>query len=93
LGSEVALFGATTPELEKMVLWLEEGKVGRDGRHGIYRIVPHEVPERRGCASPVNGGNLNAQQQDGTGALLPPGSRAVSAETQRCSPQRENWRN
>jgi transposase len=49
-GREVAVFGATTPELEKMVLWLEERKVESVAMEGtgVYWIVPHEVLERHG---------------------------------------------
>jgi transposase len=50
LGREVATFGATTPELEKMAAWLKERKVETVALEstGVYWIAPHEVLERHG---------------------------------------------
>src|ERR1700674_4291574 len=50
LGREVAKFGATTPELEKMAAWLKERKVETAALEstGVYWIAPHEVLERHG---------------------------------------------
>jgi transposase len=47
-GREVARFGATTPELEKMAAWLKERKVETVALEstGVYWIAPHEVLER-----------------------------------------------
>ena len=47
-GREEATFGATTPELEKMVAWLRERKVESVAMEstGVYWIAPHEVLER-----------------------------------------------
>jgi transposase len=49
-GRDVATFGATTPELEKMAFWLKERKVDRVALEstGVYWIAPHAVLERRG---------------------------------------------
>ena len=49
-GRDVATFGATTPELEKMAFWLKERKVDRVALEstGVYWIAPHEVLERHG---------------------------------------------
>lgn len=49
-GREVATFGATTPELEKMAAWLKERKVETIALEstGVYWIAPHEVLERHG---------------------------------------------
>ena len=49
-GREVATFGATTPELEKMAAWLRERKVETVALEstGVYWIAPHEVLERCG---------------------------------------------
>jgi len=49
-GREVAKFGATTPELEKMAAWMEERKVETVALEstGVYWIAPHEVLERHG---------------------------------------------
>jgi len=49
-GREVAVFGATTPELERMALWLKERKVESVAMEGtgVYWIAPHEVLERHG---------------------------------------------
>jgi transposase len=49
-GREVATFGATTPELEKMAAWLREQKVETVALEstGVYWIAPHEVLERCG---------------------------------------------
>ena len=49
-GREVKEFGATTPELEKMVLWLKERGVESVAMEstGVYWIAPHEVLERHG---------------------------------------------
>jgi transposase len=50
VGREVATFGATTPELEKMAAWLKERKVETIALEstGVYWIAPHEVLERHG---------------------------------------------
>ena len=50
VGREVATFGATTPELEKMAAWLKERKVETVALEstGVYWIAPHEVLERHG---------------------------------------------
>jgi transposase len=47
---EVAAFGATTPELEKMARWLRQRKVVSIALEstGVYWIAPHEVLERHG---------------------------------------------
>jgi transposase len=49
-GREVAEFGGTTPELEKMAGWLQERKVESVAMEGtgVYWIAPHEVLERHG---------------------------------------------
>jgi transposase len=49
-GREVATFGATTPELERMAVWLKERKVETVALEstGVYWIAPHEVLERGG---------------------------------------------
>ena len=49
-GREVKEFGATTPELEKMVLWLKERGVESVTLEstGVYWIAPHEVLESHG---------------------------------------------
>jgi transposase len=49
-GREVAKFGATTPELEKMAEWLRQRKVQSVALEstGVYWIAPHEVLERNG---------------------------------------------
>jgi|ERR1700733_727122 len=49
-GREAAVFGATTPELEKMAGWLKERKVESVAMEGtgVYWIAPHEVLERHG---------------------------------------------
>ncbi len=49
-GREVKVFGATTPELEKLVQWLKERKVVSVAMEstGVYWIAPHEVLERHG---------------------------------------------
>ena len=49
-GREVKEFGATTPELEKMVLWLKERGVESVAMEstGVYWIAPHEVLESHG---------------------------------------------
>jgi len=49
-GRDVEQFGATTPELERMAVWLKERKVesvAMESR-GVYWIPPHEVLERHG---------------------------------------------
>ena len=50
LGREVAKFGATTPELERMAEWLKERKVESVALEstGVYWIAPHEVLEKQG---------------------------------------------
>jgi len=50
VGRETVLFGATTPELEKMALWLKERQVESVAMEGtgVYWIAPHEVLERHG---------------------------------------------
>src|SRR6266700_2132373 len=47
MGREAAVFGATTPELEKMAWWLKERKVESVAMEGtgVYWIAPHEVLE------------------------------------------------
>jgi len=47
---EVEQFGATTPELERLVLWLKERSVESVAMEstGVYWIPPHEVLERHG---------------------------------------------
>jgi transposase len=49
-GREVEAFGATTPELERMVEWLKQRRVESVAMEstGVYWIVPHEVLERHG---------------------------------------------
>jgi transposase len=49
-GREVAKFGATTPELERMAEWLKERQVESVALEstGVYWIAPHEVLERHG---------------------------------------------
>ena len=49
-GREVKVFGATTPELEKMAQWLEQRRVESVALEstGVYWIPPHEVLERQG---------------------------------------------
>jgi transposase len=49
-GREVATFGATTPELEKMAAWLRERNIETVALEstGVYWIAPHEVLERCG---------------------------------------------
>jgi len=49
-GREVWEFGATTPELEKMVQWLKERKVASVAMEstGVYWIAVEEVLERQG---------------------------------------------
>jgi transposase len=49
-GREVARFGATTPDLEKMAAWLMERKVESVAMEGtgVYWIAPHEVLEAHG---------------------------------------------
>jgi transposase len=48
VGREVEQFGATTPELERMVSWLQERKVESVAMEstGVYWIAPHEVFDR-----------------------------------------------
>ena len=47
-GREVEQFGATTPELERMVAWLKKRKVESVAMEstGVYWIAPHEVFDR-----------------------------------------------
>jgi transposase len=47
---EVEMFGATTPELERMAEWLKERKIESVAVEstGVYWIAPHEVLERHG---------------------------------------------
>lgn len=47
-GREVEQFGATTPELERLVAWLKERKVESVAMEstGVYWIAPHEVLDR-----------------------------------------------
>jgi len=49
-GRDVEQFGATTPELERMAVWLKERKVESVAMEstGVYWIPPHEVLERHG---------------------------------------------
>src|SRR2546425_6154868 len=49
-GREAAVFGATTPELEKMAEWLKERKVESVAMEstGVYWIAPHEILEKHG---------------------------------------------
>jgi transposase len=49
-GREVEQFGATTPELEKMVEWLKERNVESVAMEstGVYWIPPHEILESHG---------------------------------------------
>jgi transposase len=49
-GREVARFGATTPDLEKMAAWLKERRVKSIAMEstGVYWIAPHEVFEAQG---------------------------------------------
>jgi hypothetical protein len=49
-GRDVATFGATTPELERMSAWLKERRVETVALEstGVYWIAPHEVLERCG---------------------------------------------
>jgi transposase len=48
VGRQVEQFGATTPELERMVSWLQERKVESVAMEstGVYWIAPHEVFDR-----------------------------------------------
>jgi transposase len=50
MGREVATFGATTPDLERMAEWLKERNVISVALEstGVYWIAPHEVLERHG---------------------------------------------
>ena len=47
---EIAEFGATTPELERMAAWLQQRKVVSVAMEstGVYWVPPHEVLERHG---------------------------------------------
>src|SRR6266849_4738761 len=47
-GREVEQFGATTPELERMMAWLKKRKVESVAMEstGVYWIAPHEVLDR-----------------------------------------------
>jgi transposase len=49
-GREVAKFGATTPELERLAAWMKERKVESVALEstGVYWIAPHEVLEKQG---------------------------------------------
>jgi transposase len=49
-GRETAVFGATTPELERMAAWLKERQIESVAMEstGVYWIAPHEVLERHG---------------------------------------------
>ena len=49
-GRDVEKFGATTPELERMVEWLQQRGVESVAMEstGVYWIAPHEILERRG---------------------------------------------
>ena len=49
-GRDVAHFGATTPELEKMAEWLKQRNVESVAMEatGVYWIAPHEALERYG---------------------------------------------
>src|SRR5580700_5559439 len=49
-GRDVAHFGATTPELEKMAQWLKERNVESVAMEstGVYWIPPHEILEKHG---------------------------------------------
>jgi transposase len=49
-GREIADFGATTPELTRMVEWLKARQVESVGMEstGVYWIAPHEVLEAAG---------------------------------------------
>jgi transposase len=49
-GREVEEFGATTPELEKLALWLQERKVESVAMEstGVYWIPLHEILEQQG---------------------------------------------
>jgi transposase len=49
-GREVAVFGATTPDLEQLITWLQERGVTAVALEstGVYWIVPHEMLERAG---------------------------------------------
>lgn len=49
-GREVAKFGATTPELDRMAAWMKERKVESVALEstGVYWIAPHEVLEKQG---------------------------------------------
>ncbi len=49
-GREVEKFGATTPELERMVEWLKQRRVESVAMEstGVYWIAPHEILERHG---------------------------------------------
>jgi transposase len=50
VGREVATFGATTPELERMAAWLKVRRVETVALEstGVYWIAPHEILERLG---------------------------------------------
>jgi transposase len=50
VGRDVEHFGATTPDLEKMVEWLKERNVESVAMEstGVYWIPPHEILERHG---------------------------------------------
>lgn len=49
-GREVAVFGATTPSLDQLIVWLKERGVTAVALEstGVYWIVPHEMLERAG---------------------------------------------
>src|SRR5437867_6462864 len=49
-GREVAVFGATTPGVEQMAMWLKDRGVASVALEstGVYWIVPHEMLEREG---------------------------------------------
>jgi len=49
-GREVAVFGATTPQLEQLIAWLRARGVTAVALEstGVYWIVPHEMLERAG---------------------------------------------
>src|ERR1051326_3567327 len=50
IGREVEKFGATTPELQRMAVWLKEREVKSVAMEstGVYWVAPHEVLESHG---------------------------------------------
>ena len=75
-GRDVATFGATTPELERMSAWLKERRVETVALEstGVYWIAPHEVLERCGFELVlVNTRDVYKRQQAKTQRSASPG--------------------